>query len=101
MRECPHCKEKCVSRHKLVAQYLCIPAVIATCSNCQAVVMLHQSNSFIHMLAMELALYAAMVILVFWFINQFGVVWPAFVVLLAGVIARAYIKTAAPLDYVR
>ena len=101
MRACPQCKEKGVSRHKLVAQHLCIPSVVATCGNCEAIVMFQESQSFFHMLVVELAFYAAMLALVFWSINHFGAVWPGLIVLVVGVIVRSYIKTTAPLDYVR
>jgi hypothetical protein len=101
MRYCPYCKEKTISQHKLALQHAGIPAVVASCPACHAVVNIPHTNNIALLFALEWTSYGLAILLVIWSFNHFQSWFPAALVGILLYFGRSYIKSFGRLEYVR
>lgn len=90
-----------IQQWKLLLQDIGVPAVVAVCDNCHAVVSIPDTNNLFMDIALEIAACVFLIGLIAWSINTFGSWWPGLLIGLILYIGRLYIKTTGPLEYIR
>lgn len=101
MRDCPHCQKTKISEWKLVLQSVGVPAVVAECESCHAVVFIRSSDNPLIYIGLEFAFYFMALFLAIWSANFFGVMWPGVVLAIVLFFVRLYVKSKERLDYLR
>jgi len=97
MRRCPHCNEKSISNIKLFFQETGIPAVVASCPNCYAIVTIEDKESIFGAIALEWILFLVLIASLIHFFS----IWPGILLFVSWRLIRKIIKIKQPLKYIR
>ena len=101
MRNCPNCGEGEIEEWRLVLQYLGVPAIVAECKKCHAVVFIRERRNIFIDIARDISIYAAIIILMICSFNITQKFWPGIVFGIVVYVGYICVKSKEKLEYVR